>query len=93
MPKKIHRFLIPRSARHSLELDTVHGNHKWRDAMAKEIGTMRDFKVFEPIHKDKILTRKDGWQYAPLHWVFAVKHDLRHKARLVIEGHVRNDHR
>ena len=24
----------------------------------------------------------------PIHWVFAVKHDLRHKARLVMTGHV-----
>ena len=23
----------------------------------------------------------------PLHWVFVVKHDLRHEARLIISGH------
>ena len=57
MLKEMHGLPIPKSAKHSLELDPIHGNHKWRDAMAKEIGTMRDFKVFEPIHKDRILTR------------------------------------
>ena len=32
MLKEMHGLPIPRSAKHSLELDTVHGNHKWRDA-------------------------------------------------------------
>ena len=49
---------------------------------------MREFKVFKKLSEGTILQRQDGWQYAPLHWVFAVKHDLRHKARLVMGGHV-----
>ena len=51
---------------------------------------MKDFRVFEPIGRKVHLSRSKGWQYAPLHWVFAVKNDLRHKARLVIGGHVTN---
>ena len=58
--------------------------------MAKEICLMKDFRVFEPIGREVHLSRSNGWQYAPLHWVFAVKNDLRHKARLVIGGHVTN---
>ena len=38
----------------------------------------------------KTLVGLKGWQFAPLHWVFAIKHDLRHKGRLVIGGHVTN---
>ena len=31
--------------------------------------------------------KKDGWQYAPMHLIFGVKHyDLRHKDRLVFGG-------
>ena len=33
--KHMHGLPIPRSARHSLELDNVHKNTKWRDTMAK----------------------------------------------------------
>ena len=84
MLKQMHGITLPKSAKHALELDSVNGNTKWRDAMAKEIATMKEFKVFEPISSDTVLKREDGWQYAPLHWVFAVKHDLRHKARLVM---------
>ena len=49
---------------------------------------MKDGKVFEPIGREVNLSRSKGWQYAPLHWVFAIKNDLRHKSRLVIGGHV-----
>ena len=51
---------------------------------------MKYFKVFEPIGHEVHLSRSKGWQYAPLHWVFVIKNDLRHKARLVIGGHVTN---
>ena len=43
-----------------------------------------------PIHKGKVLKREEDWQFAPLHWVFAVKNGLRHKARMVMGGHVTN---
>ena len=90
MVKHMHGIPLPCSARQGLELDKVQTNHKWRDAMAKEISLMKDFKVFEPIGREVHLSCSKGWQYAPLHWVFAVKNDLRHKARLVIGGHVTN---
>ena len=35
-----------------------------------------------------LFSKSEGWQFAPLHWVFAVKHGGRHKARLLIGGHV-----
>ena len=54
--------------------------------MKKEIRMINKFNVFELKH---IWFKFDNdWQYVPLHWVFAVKHDLRHKERLVIGGHV-----
>ena len=58
--------------------------------MAKEISLMKDFKVFEPIGRKVHLSCSKGWQCAPLHWVFAVKNDLRHKAHLAISEHVTN---
>ena len=79
---------IPRTAAEALNLDEENGNRKWFEAMAKEIAIMFKLKVFE-LHKPNAeFPNKEGWQFAPLHWVFVVKHDLRHKARLVIGGHV-----
>ena len=51
---------------------------------------MKDFKVFEPIGREVHLSRSKGWQYAPLHWVFAIKNDLHHKSRRVIGRHITN---
>eukprot|EP00957_Ditylum_brightwellii_P099964 7617776-Ditylum_brightwellii.AAC.1 len=33
-------------------------------------------------------TKEDGWQYTPMHMIFGIKHDLRHKACFVVGGHV-----
>ena len=49
---------------------------------------MKDSKVFEPIGREVHLSCSKGWQYAPLHWVFAIKNDLRHKSCLIVGGHV-----
>ena len=63
--------------------------NKFSEAMRKAISMMFKYEVFEfqGITIEK-LSRNEGWQCAPLHWVFAVKHNHRHKARLVIGRHV-----
>ena len=47
MLKQMHGITVPKSPKHALELDSVNKNTKWRDAMAKEINTMIEFKVFK----------------------------------------------
>ena len=56
--------------------------------MKKEIAMMFKYNVFEVKPRGYKFKTEEGWQFAPLHWVFAVKHDGRHKARLVMGGHV-----
>ena len=49
---------------------------------------MIEFKVLK-IHQNRPqFSSEEGWKFAPLHWLYAVKHDGRHKARLVIGGNV-----
>ena len=44
------------------------------------------FQLYPPKTK---FENKDGWKYTPIHMIFNVKQqDLRHKARLVVSGHV-----
>ena len=84
----MHGIPIPKNGKQALEFDKSFGNNKWRDAIKKEIATMIEFKVFK-IHQERPqFSTEDGWQFSPLHWVYAVKHDGQHKARIVIGGHV-----
>ena len=53
--------------------------------MQEEINSLLDYSTFEDKGKIKYLT---GYKNIRVHFVFAVKHDLRHKARLVAGGHL-----
>ena len=55
--------------------------------MKKEVDSIMSYKVFKIMRQGHQFDAKI-WQFAPLHWVFSVKHDLRHKARLFMGGHV-----
>jgi hypothetical protein len=66
-------------------LDKKNGNTKWQDAMQEEIKSLLDYSTFEDKRKIKYLT---GCKNIRVHFVFAVKHDLHHKARLVSGGHL-----
>ena len=79
---------IPRNTREALLLDKQNRNNKWGEAIMKEmksLDTLRVFKYHDPGTKFR---STEGWQYAPLHMIYTVKHDLRHKARLVCGGNV-----
>ena len=76
---------IPRTVKEALEFDRKNGNKAWYEAIEKEIGTLQAMKCFEFFGPRDI---PKGYQFAPLRMVFAVKSDLRRKARLVVGGHV-----
>ena len=80
---------IPNDTREALELDRINGNTKWADAIAKEMNGLERLGVFAFHHPDTKFTKTEGWQYAPLRMIYEIKQqDLRHKARLVVGGHV-----
>ena len=49
-----------------------------------------DMKTFKMVSRTDFanIRDKDKFQYAPLRMIFDVKQDLRHKARLVVGGHL-----
>ena len=64
----------------------------WQDAMDLELTQIHEYKVFKDtgraqFHNGKIVT-PDGFQKIRVHFVYAVKHDGRFKARLVADGHL-----
>ena len=72
-------------------LDDKNGDTKWQDAEKKELTQLDDYKTFI----DKGTGYRPGNEYTKIrvHFVYDVKHDLRHKARLVAGGHMTSIHK
>ena len=80
----------PQSIREARLLDKTNGNTKWDDAIETELRALyKDHNCFKKLKgKNEI---PSGYKYVPLLWVFAVKFDLRYRARCVAGGHVTAD--
>eukprot|EP00957_Ditylum_brightwellii_P012842 970319-Ditylum_brightwellii.AAC.1 len=67
---------IPRNVKEALIFDSLNGNNFWVEAILKEMKALDHLDVFES-HKSSVrMDKKDGWQYAPMHMIFDIKHDL-----------------
>jgi Reverse transcriptase (RNA-dependent DNA polymerase) len=67
-------------------LDEQSGNKLWQEAEAKEIKALMDYKVFKDLGKNGI--PPPDYKKIRCHMVYDVKHDGRHKGRLVAGGHL-----
>ena len=78
-------FQIPRNHEEATKIDEKYGNTKWQDAEKLEIKQLFEYEAFE----DKGLGADlpIGYTKIPCHFVYDVKHDGRHKARMVAGGH------
>ena len=91
-------FLIPIDYKHALQLDEQNGNSKWYDPTKLEMDQINEYKVSQDHGKGqydpksrKVSNAPNGYQKIRVHLIFAVKHDGRHKARLVAGGHLTPD--
>ena len=91
-------FLIPKDYKQALQLDEQNGNSKWYDATKLEMDQINEYKAFQDHGKAqydpksrKVSNAPNGYQKIRVHLIFAVKHDGRHKARLVAGGHLTPD--
>jgi Reverse transcriptase (RNA-dependent DNA polymerase) len=75
---------VPRNIKEAYELDKKNGNTKWQDAVNEEITQLLDYVTFEDRGQVSFI---QGYKRINCHFVFDVKHDLRHKARFVAGGH------
>jgi hypothetical protein len=81
-------FAIPRNYKEALEFDERNGNTKWQDATVMEHEQLSEYKVFinkEKFHEGNI---PEGYCKIKVHTIFDVKHDGRHKARVVANGNL-----
>ena len=87
-----HGFQDPKDYNDVIRLDKENSNTHWQDAMDLELTQIHEYKVFKDtgkaqFHNGKVVT-PDGFQKIRVHFVYAVKHDGRFKARLVADGHL-----
>ena len=87
-----HDFQVPKDYNDAIRLDKENSNTHWQDAMDLELTQIHEYKVFKDtgkaqFHNGKVVT-PDGFQKIRVHFVYAVKHDGRFKARLVADGHL-----
>ena len=85
-PIYMYGFLVPRNHQQAMELDAANGNTKWRDSEILELGQIDEYETF--IDKGPNYRPPSNYKKIRCHMVYAVKHDGRHKARLVAGGHL-----
>ena len=91
-------YLIPNNYQEALQLDEQNGNSKWYDATKLEMDQINQSKIFQDHGKAKIDLKSrnisnapEGYQKIRVHLIFPVKHDGRHKPRLVAGRHLTPD--
>jgi hypothetical protein len=78
--------LVPHTHNQALKIDQANGNHLWQDSEAREMKQLGEYNTF--IDKGKGGIPPDGYKKIQCHMVYDVKHDGRHKSRLVAGGHL-----
>ena len=79
---------VPRNHGQALELDRKNNNTKWADSEKVETDQLLEYEVFEDLGHYTTAKAPEGYKKITLHFVYAVKHDGRHKSRAVAGGHL-----
>ena len=77
-------FQVPRNHAEAVRIDTENGNTKWQDAEAMELAQIDEYETFDD--RGETRTPPEGYKKIRVHMVYDIKHDGRHKARLVADG-------
>jgi Reverse transcriptase (RNA-dependent DNA polymerase) len=87
-PRYKYGYEIPRTYEQAKRIDQKNGSTLLEDATALELGQIDEYITFiDKGHHSKASPPK-GFKRIRVHLVFDVKHDGRHKARLVADGHL-----
>ena len=87
-----HGFQVPKDFNGAISLDKENSNTHWQDETDLELTQIHEYKVFKDtgksqFHDGKAVTA-DGFQKIRVHFVYAVKHAGKFKARPVADGHL-----
>ena len=89
-PKYKFGYELPRDIQHALELDRAAGNNQWAEANQKEKDQLQEYKAFIDKGKFHLSKIPHGYKQIRVHTIFDVKHDGRHNAHCVADGHLTN---
>ena len=81
---------VPRDEKEALSFNETNKNTLWNDAIEFELNqVVNEYKTFRDLgkYRGKGSVPRDH-EYIRVHMIFDVKHDLRHKCRLVAGGHL-----
>jgi len=85
-PRYKYGYEVPRDFNHAKELDARNGNKLWQEATTLELAQLHEYNTFQDLgHK---AAAPQGYKKIRTHLVFNCKHDGRHKARMVADGHL-----
>ena len=73
---------------HDKILDEKNKNTLWQDAVGLELAQINEYRTFIDKGHHSKSSPPSGYKKIRVHLVFDVKHDGRHKARLVADGHL-----
>jgi hypothetical protein len=87
-PRCKYGYEIPRNFDHAMMLDAKNQNTQWKDVVDLELSQINEYHTFldKPHHSKPVAPT--GYKNIRVHPVFDVKHDGRHKASLVADGHL-----
>jgi len=87
-PKYKYGFQVPRDYNEAVAFDLRNGNVNWAKATKLEMQQLKDYETFKDLGEFQDSKIPEGYKRIKVHLVFDVKHDGRHKARLVADGHL-----
>jgi hypothetical protein len=80
----MYGFLVSQNHEQVMQFNKENGNTKWQDVELLKLTQIDDYQSFvDKGHK----FRPEGYTKITIHFVYAVKHDGRHKAQSVAGGH------
>lgn len=82
----MYGYEVPKDSIDTIWLNTLNGNTKWQDAAQLELQQLQEYNTFT--NEGCNAPEPAGYQQICVHLIYAVKHDLYHKAHLVANGNM-----
>jgi hypothetical protein len=87
-PRYKFGYCIPHNYDEAMQFDLKNGNTLWQEATDLEMSQLAEYDTFRDLgHKDTA-PPPTGYKKIHTHLVYDCKHDGRHKARMVADGHL-----
>jgi hypothetical protein len=86
-PKYKYGFEVPRDYGHTIRLNEQNGNTNWQQSTKLEFDQMDEYDTFTNLGRGGKAPTKE-YKKIHVHLIYDIKHNGRHKARYVADGHL-----